>query len=444
MYDVNDDMEDLFRRAAESYPLKTDSLDWEKVEKGLSTEEESVPANEAALNKTNRSWLLLVLLIPVMWICNNYTHRSTDSIVKNAPAHNHNSVSTKNSSPTIKSPVTNEVQANKPSLVKNYSSGKENKLGQEKHNSRPIVTPNSINVTNVKSNTTTASTPTPTAAKKNVSENSFSQSLSNAGDVTSAQPFNSNLPETKDKAGAKNSVNTPATTDNSKSNESITEIGKTKNVVTTSAELNKAKEKVIAKRLRKVYVGIIGTLDVSTVKFQSTKTPGKGLGLLAGFQITPRLSVESGASLQKKFYFSDAKYFNPKTSYTSSTYKLISVDGNCDMWEVPINLRYTFKTTAKNSWFALAGASTYIMKSENYGYTYESYGSISERYVKYTNSSTNWFSAMNVAVGYERRIGAAGSLRVEPYLKVPLKGVGWGRLPITSTGLNIGFTRRLF
>ena len=28
---VNDDMDDLYRRAAEEYPLKTDSGDWNKV-----------------------------------------------------------------------------------------------------------------------------------------------------------------------------------------------------------------------------------------------------------------------------------------------------------------------------------------------------------------------------------------------------------------------------
>src|SRR4051812_2355623 len=118
MYDVNDDMENLFRRAAENYPLKTDGLDWEKVERGLSAQEGSIPSNTVVKNKTNRSWLLLALLIPVIWICNNYTHPFTDSTVKNASADHGNNVITKSNSQPIISPITNDVQKDKSTIVK--------------------------------------------------------------------------------------------------------------------------------------------------------------------------------------------------------------------------------------------------------------------------------------------------------------------------------------
>ena len=41
---VNDDMDDMYRRAAEEYPLKTDSGDWNKVlEKMQSDGKEKIP-----------------------------------------------------------------------------------------------------------------------------------------------------------------------------------------------------------------------------------------------------------------------------------------------------------------------------------------------------------------------------------------------------------------
>jgi hypothetical protein len=445
MLDVNDDMENLFRRAAENYPLKTDGLDWEKVEKGLSDEEESRPSNQVAKNKTNRSWLLLALLIPVMWICNNYTHRPANSIVENLQANNEKNVAAKSNAHAISSSINKPAQQDKSSTVKDYNSSKQqNELTHQQAGSRPTITKNNVNITKVKSKTATTNTAAQASNKKNISKNSFSQSLSSAADVELQKSPTSNLAETKDKAGATDAVTGHASTETQKNNEAITESSKTKSAATTSAATNESKEKVIAKRLPKVYAGLIGTLDVSTVKFQSTKTPGKGLGLLVGFQITPRLSVESGASLQKKFYFSDAKYFNPKNPYSAPGYKLIDVDGNCNMWEVPINIKYDFKNSVRYNWFAIVGSSSYFMRSENYDYTYESYGQIHARHITYSNSSNNWFSMLNVSVGYARKIGSAGSIRIEPYFKVPLKGVGWGRLPITSTGLNIGYTRKLF
>jgi hypothetical protein len=55
-----------------------------------------------------------------------------------------------------------------------------------------------------------------------------------------------------------------------------------------------------------------------------------------------------------------------------------------------------------------------------------------------------WFSILNFSIGYEQKLGNVGNLRLEPYLRIPLSGMGTGKLPIMSTGLNIGFTRRIW
>lgn len=72
MQDVDDDM-DLFRRAAEDYPLNTDSADYNEVLKKLSAEQ-SEKINKAQSKKINyKSLLLLLLLIPLAWLLNNYS-----------------------------------------------------------------------------------------------------------------------------------------------------------------------------------------------------------------------------------------------------------------------------------------------------------------------------------------------------------------------------------
>ena len=66
MQDVNNDMDDLFRKAAEQYPLKTDGADWEKISAGLQAA--SVPAAEEK-EKRRRGilWLLLLLPLALLW-----------------------------------------------------------------------------------------------------------------------------------------------------------------------------------------------------------------------------------------------------------------------------------------------------------------------------------------------------------------------------------------
>jgi hypothetical protein len=54
------------------------------------------------------------------------------------------------------------------------------------------------------------------------------------------------------------------------------------------------------------------------------------------------------------------------------------------------------------------------------------------------------FSIINLSAGFEQRLGKVGNLRVEPYVRIPLGGIGTGSLPILSAGVNVGFTRRLW
>src|SRR4029079_9285378 len=65
----------------------------------------------------------------------------------------------------------------------------------------------------------------------------------------------------------------------------------------------------VAKR-KKFYVGLMGGLDATTIKFQKVEDAGFNFGLLLGYQFNKKWSIESGAYLEKKYYYSDGKYFN--------------------------------------------------------------------------------------------------------------------------------------
>jgi hypothetical protein len=69
---LNDDnMDELFRRAADNYPLNTDSGNWDKVNAAMQTEnaDSNVDKNSAKKN-SYRKYFWLLLLLPMAWICN--------------------------------------------------------------------------------------------------------------------------------------------------------------------------------------------------------------------------------------------------------------------------------------------------------------------------------------------------------------------------------------
>ena len=114
------------------------------------------------------------------------------------------------------------------------------------------------------------------------------------------------------------------------------------------------------------------------------------------------------------------------------------------MYEIPLNVRYTFSEKKKSTWFASAGISSYLMNKEKYDYTVMYFGT-TYPYSKDYKSHDNQFAAViNISAGYTYKIGKIGDLRIEPYLKLPVHKVGTGELPIQSGGIMIGFFRNLF
>ena len=84
------------------------------------------------------------------------------------------------------------------------------------------------------------------------------------------------------------------------------------------------------------------------------------------------------------------------------------------------------------------------MRSENYDYEYlQNNQPGGHNYLSYTKETKNWFSVVNLSLGYTHKLGGNGSIRIEPYLKLPIQDLGVGNMPMMSTGVNIGFTKPL-
>ena len=71
MQDLNYDMDELYRKAGEHYPLKVDGADWSKIQAALSNKDPEPPLKESA------PWhrlLYLLFFIPFVLICNQVYH----------------------------------------------------------------------------------------------------------------------------------------------------------------------------------------------------------------------------------------------------------------------------------------------------------------------------------------------------------------------------------
>src|SRR5215207_698781 len=81
MQPVNNNMDDLFRRAAENYPLKPEGADWNKVLERLQEVKSISKGNDNKLYL----WLLL-LVLPLSFLFHNIS-RNGQYAAKNHPVH---------------------------------------------------------------------------------------------------------------------------------------------------------------------------------------------------------------------------------------------------------------------------------------------------------------------------------------------------------------------
>jgi hypothetical protein len=113
------------------------------------------------------------------------------------------------------------------------------------------------------------------------------------------------------------------------------------------------------------------------------------------------------------------------------------------MWEIPLTLRYDFDRINNTTLFINGGASSYLMRHESYvfyGHTY--YNGMATRWqspnsIPYDTKENYLFSVIDFSVGVEQRISKSISLQVEPYVKIPVKGVGLGEVDLSSYGVNL-------
>jgi hypothetical protein len=181
-------------------------------------------------------------------------------------------------------------------------------------------------------------------------------------------------------------------------------------------------------------LGLMAGPDMSTVAFGSLYKTGYNFGLQIGYRFSNRWSVNTGIIYTKKFYQADGQYFHYKNPSWNSD--LDKVQGNCSMWEIPVNVRYDVSFNNKRRWFVSTGLSTYLMDKEDYTLHYISSSGTTYPYPFKSDSNSNYlFSIWNLSVGMERSLGRHFSIQAEPYLKVPLKGLGIGSMRMDSYGI---------
>ncbi len=199
--------------------------------------------------------------------------------------------------------------------------------------------------------------------------------------------------------------------------------------------------------LSRLSVQAVLSPDLSSVGLHNLNQLGSNVGAMVQYQVLPRLSLQTGALWSTKRYdASVASYTWPPGALKYLPVLPESVTAKCMMVDVPLNLRYDIFRQPGGSawgptrWFVSTGVTSYYFNREVYDYQFAHPDDPAIGSRQYDNKALGrkggrfGFSNVNVSVGYERPLSRHLSWQLEPFMKIPIRPIGYFNVPLLSTG----------
>lgn len=117
--------------------------------------------------------------------------------------------------------------------------------------------------------------------------------------------------------------------------------------------------------------------------------------------------------------------------------KIIKVDANCRVYEIPLSVQYYWKQKKSMTFYTAVGVSSYIMKREDYNVTFERSNYQFMYPYSYTGNK-NLFATMHLSAGVEKKLNGHFYLQATPILHIPLVGVGQGSVKFFTKSIQVG------
>lgn len=187
--------------------------------------------------------------------------------------------------------------------------------------------------------------------------------------------------------------------------------------------------------LPKFSIGVVTGPDLSSAgSFSNFYDAGSKIGITVDYNLNRNWAISIGAVRSNVHYKADMQDYRPPEGYWYNGIEASLTRAECSLIDIPVSLSYRFLHFDNSRIYATAGVSSYIMLSEDYRFSYQSGQQGLPQRWKEDTGSTHFLSNAGFSVGYELDVTQNVSVRAEPFMKVPLREVGWGNVDLYSIG----------
>ena len=191
-----------------------------------------------------------------------------------------------------------------------------------------------------------------------------------------------------------------------------------------------------SEKWNKYNVSLFASTDMNGAGNFHYNSVGGDIGVLLSAHLFENWTVSTGAVYAKKPYSITFSQYDKNGGYPFPG-RPDEVHADCRVLDIPLNIFYTIMNRKKDRISLGSGISSYIMLKEDYYFNYASSYNVNAKELSITNQNRHWFSVVNFQISYERKLTPNLSMGLEPYLKLPINNIGYGRVKLQSMGMAL-------
>lgn len=208
----------------------------------------------------------------------------------------------------------------------------------------------------------------------------------------------------------------------------------------------KADRKVVnvknfGRRPGKLTLSLLAAPDVTDSRTSIGTKISANFGLLVTYPISKKLSVSSGAVYARKLY----DYGGTLGSAYGGSARPWALNADCFVIDVPVNVNYQLLTKKNYSVSVNSGLSSYFMLKEKYKYRNTGPDGVEQTTaLEINNQNQHIFGVANLSISVDRKVSDKVSIGVQPFLKLPLTGIGYYDYNLRSRGIAVSLSIKPF
>ncbi len=192
----------------------------------------------------------------------------------------------------------------------------------------------------------------------------------------------------------------------------------------------------------KLSLSILAAPDVTDSKTSIGTKISSNFGLLLTYPISKKLSISTGAVYARKLYDYGGTVGVAAYGDAGRPWEL---NAECFVIDVPLNVNYQVLKKRNLSVSLSSGLSSYFMLKERYQFrNIDLEGREQRSAIEINNQNQHISGIANFSISIDRKVSERVSIGIQPFVKVPLTGIGYYDYNLRSKGVAVSLSIKPF